>query len=195
MNAENIISHYTTLSGFKSIIETSTLWATNVNFLNDNKEYLHAFETFRKSLKEFSKKLDKKNDINNFFILQAHKATNQTYSEGASEHYTISFSKKYDQLSQWRAYGQIGIIFDEQILFDSTEGQDDLYVKKSECQYSKKTLQKKIYEKLKSYLLNIAISIKQEKKTTCMFYLLIFNFFFIKIRPFTSIVGSKKKKR
>jgi hypothetical protein len=34
--------HYTTLAGLLGIVKTESIWATNIKFLNDEQEFLHA---------------------------------------------------------------------------------------------------------------------------------------------------------
>ena len=57
MRNSELISHYTSLEGFRGIIESKKIWATNVMFLNDNKEYFHAFEVFDSGFERFKEEL------------------------------------------------------------------------------------------------------------------------------------------
>jgi hypothetical protein len=92
----DILYHYTSLNGFLSIIETQSLFFSNVNFLNDSKEIKHGVDIVLKAIEEIADSdiLYKMKDNINLL----HK----------SEKYVTCFSKEGDLLSQWRAYGNNG---------------------------------------------------------------------------------------
>jgi hypothetical protein len=67
---------------------------------------------------------------------------------GADQHYVTSFSENLDQLSQWRAYGSVGIIFNrhklEGSILSGALGNSTLDV----CRYSQIDLKHEIKNKL-----------------------------------------------
>jgi len=106
MNEQNTTSndllwHYTTPEGLTGIIESSSLWATDVFYLNDSAEFMHGINIARKIIKQKISSLggDKKErlerfDINLSFIGPDH---NRPV-------YVCSLSKTENELSQWKAY-------------------------------------------------------------------------------------------
>lgn len=95
----DIIYHYTSLNGFLSIIETQSLFFSNVNFLNDSKEIKHGVDIVLKAIEQCE------NEKNADILLQMKTNIDLLY---ISEKYVSCFSKNGDLLSQWRAYGNYG---------------------------------------------------------------------------------------
>ncbi|WP_031426843.1 DUF2971 domain-containing protein [Flavimarina sp. Hel_I_48] len=94
------IYHYTSLDSFVSILETQTLFSSNINFLNDRKEYEYGVDLIKEVISGFKK--DKQNaQILN--LLENH--LNLIYK---SERYITCFSLDGDLLSQWKAYANNG---------------------------------------------------------------------------------------
>lgn len=94
------IYHYTTLSSLISIIETQTIFSTNINFLNDKKE-------FKFGVGQILSVLDKLRleNLEYSVLNMVEKKIDQIYK---SERYVTCFSKNGDLLSQWRAYSNNG---------------------------------------------------------------------------------------
>jgi hypothetical protein len=84
--------HYTTVSGLKGIIENDNIWATNINHLNDWKE-------FKESTHEFLKQ---------FKGNKSAKLIEKIFDGASRSTYVFSLSSKKDDLSQWRAYSPNG---------------------------------------------------------------------------------------
>lgn len=87
--------HYTTATGFESIVRTQELWLTNAKFAKDQRELSYAVEILSSALGA------------SHFLLQTqhsvfHRAVTQYHSK--NDWYLASFSEKGDLLSQWRAY-------------------------------------------------------------------------------------------
>jgi hypothetical protein len=110
----SILYHYTTLEGFKNIIEKGTLWGTNFAYLNDSTELNYGLSIFRKII-----------DEREYFTSGAHSAEIKSIIEEfqkiwicARYHaYGACFSFLDDSLSQWRGYGQgVAIGFTRQAL-------------------------------------------------------------------------------
>lgn len=94
-----LIYHYTNLSSVIGIIENHCLWATNLYFLNDSKEYKHGMDIVTEVAREI------KNEENTN-ILNAILSVLREISE--VNRYVVSFSKEGDSLSQWRSYANNG---------------------------------------------------------------------------------------
>lgn len=148
MSKPDLICHYTSLEGFKSIIESSNIWATNLMFLNDSKEYLHTFEIFKSVFDDFKCELNNKSKISKYFVMGMERSMDGMGLIGAEQHYVTSFSENLDQLSQWRAYGSIGIIFDRHKLEDSIRANVLGNPTFDTCKYSKIDMQHEIKSKL-----------------------------------------------
>lgn len=111
------IYHYTSLQGLKSIIETQKIYCTNINFLNDKKEYKYGVDLILGIIKNL------KNEDSNTHILEMVEMNIDLIFN--SERYVICFSKNGDLLSQWRAYANHGrgvaIGFDFKLFKTTTE--------------------------------------------------------------------------
>jgi hypothetical protein len=88
----NTLFHYTTLKGLYGMLKTGKLWATNINFLNDKKEYRHGVELFESRMK--AKNIAER--------LRKSVLGDLEYRPWSS--YVCSFSEERNQLSQWVAY-------------------------------------------------------------------------------------------
>ncbi|NDV79964.1 DUF2971 domain-containing protein [Dysgonomonas sp. 511] len=94
------IYHYTSLSGLISIIENQTLFCTNINYLNDKKEFCYGVGLILKVLEKL-----KKEDFEISVLEMIENHIDHIYKE---ERYVTCFSKDGDLLSQWRAYANQG---------------------------------------------------------------------------------------
>jgi hypothetical protein len=99
--------HYTDFKGLQGILK-GTLWASSVAFLNDSQEFSYALNVAQEVLAEddvrseitavYSSNLDKVAEtLDDIFAL-----------EGGTSVFASSLSTKFDDLSQWRAYGGAG---------------------------------------------------------------------------------------
>lgn len=96
----DIVFHYTSLEKFISIIESQSLYFTNLNYLNDSKEFQHGVDIIKDVIKNYSTTESKS------LILEAiNKNIQYIYK---SPRYIACFSKNGDLLSQWRAYANHG---------------------------------------------------------------------------------------
>lgn len=91
--------HYTTQSGFLGIIKSKEIWATHTQYLNDQREYLHALEIVREEIEA----------VREVTTDSRHKALLKDMADDVNgiESMNIcicSFSEDKDSLSQWRAY-------------------------------------------------------------------------------------------
>jgi hypothetical protein len=96
-----IVYHYTTGAGLLGITQEKCLWATDILYLNDAKEYEYTLTLASTHLAELAENITPGSDSS---LLEA--CTNGLGYVSAQTVYVVSFSKHPDQLSQWRAYGR-----------------------------------------------------------------------------------------
>lgn len=97
-----IIYHYCSLEAFKSIIENKCLWLCDVGKSNDSKECSVLPETFR-TLVENSDELNAMTEQRPLLDRMLHMACN-----AARQTFVSCFSRKRDDLNQWRGYAADG---------------------------------------------------------------------------------------
>jgi len=96
----DVLWHYTSLSGLLGIVENKSLWATDIRFLNDREEYLHALNLIDNAAKEISNE-----SVKSLLLGVIHEACESgALSPTHMQVFVISFSAAKDLLSQWRAY-------------------------------------------------------------------------------------------
>jgi len=94
------IYHYTSLSGLISIIESQSIYCTNINYLNDKKEFKYGVSIIEKVIDKLLKE--------NFEIPVLEMVNKHIGRIYKHERYVTCFSKQGDLLSQWRAYANQG---------------------------------------------------------------------------------------
>lgn len=92
--------HYTSAEALLGIIDGRSIWASNINYLNDEKEYLYTVELLRPHLEKLQSNTNNRALIDQL-IQWIEKA------EGGPT-YVTSLSSQSDILSQWRAYCRNG---------------------------------------------------------------------------------------
>jgi hypothetical protein len=97
--------HYTSVQGFQGIIGSGSIYATDVRFLNDTEEFVHA----RKVAYELAKKAPEHVDINFPLRDTLKHAVDLIFGSGfldpsSAQIFVAPFSKSEDDLSQWRGY-------------------------------------------------------------------------------------------
>ncbi len=135
----DILYHYTSLNGFLSIIETQSLFFSNVNFLNDSKEIKHGVDIVLKAIEETEK------DENSDILLKMKENIDLLYK---SEKYVTCFSKDGDLLSQWRAYGNNGKGISIGFEFSDLTDSFDKYLTGTHIEYDETTQ----IESIKEYI-------------------------------------------
>jgi hypothetical protein len=104
--------HYTNQPGLRGIIETKSLWFTDIFCLNDSTELNYALNLIQEELDKRMGEADK--DSAGHETLQFLK-TNCDYqeilrtSQNEVSLYVFSMTTESDDLSQWRAYGDNGV--------------------------------------------------------------------------------------
>ncbi len=114
------LCHYTTLSGFKGIIESNALWATDLCFLNDKTELLHGLACAERAISFFDDHKYPQNWKESY-----RKVISEFKETGLTGTYTTCFCNSPDLLSQWRGYGGgqqgISIVFDKKQIIQFIE--------------------------------------------------------------------------
>jgi hypothetical protein len=98
--------HYTNGDGLLGIVQTSTLWATHIAYLNDSTEFRGASDMLKEKLKQEFDFNDTLVDINTLshrkqVALWLSQVTERLHSAGL---YVVCFCANGDLLSQWRGY-------------------------------------------------------------------------------------------
>jgi hypothetical protein len=103
-----LYGHYTTANALINIVQTETLWATNIKFLNDEQEFLHAIDLAKDVIKRSTEKSSGKIKSNKMyydaFVEETTKAIEDLDRYNSESVFTCSFSEEKDLLSQWRGY-------------------------------------------------------------------------------------------
>lgn len=92
------ICHYTSLAGFLGIIRSKTLWASKIQYLNDQQDFTYATEITSDYLKQLLPSLSTEDQA------FAEKLIQRLWGLRNVNVYVASFSENDDQLSQWRGY-------------------------------------------------------------------------------------------
>lgn len=106
MDAPELIFHYTNSAGLQGILQSGTVWLTDIFTLNDPSELAHGLAHAQTALKErapTSKAAELFTDIFNNF--QRHGVSS------AIQVNVASFSDDGDRLGQWQMYGDDGLGF------------------------------------------------------------------------------------
>lgn len=134
----DILYHYTSQSGLLGIFKEKKIWATNIRYLNDAKEFAYTTDLALDVLQK--KKGDIERDLSKM-------VRSLLKSPETTPVFVVSFSSQKDQLSQWRGYcpetGGFNIGFDSEKLKDLAQKQGFLL---SRCIYESKE-QKNIIKK------------------------------------------------
>ncbi len=107
---DKILSHYTSLEGLLGIIESKSIWATNILYLNDASELNYAIGLFREQVINFREKIRNSATylVDQFFGTLIEDIDNSISSDNYA-FFVCSFSEQNDLLSQWRGYCPKGI--------------------------------------------------------------------------------------
>src|ERR1700722_11662622 len=100
--------HYTNFDGFAGIVGSGRIWATDIRFLNDTEEFIHARKVAESVIKDLSEdgdnarvKAEARNLIDKWFDIGV-------LSPNRLEVYVASFTVLNNTLSQWWRYGDSG---------------------------------------------------------------------------------------
>ncbi len=110
-NPDRIIFHYTSINGLLGITESSSIWCTNILYLNDASEFSYANALLNNEIERFceANRDFKTGKSWGYYFLES--LGNNIKKLLPSEHfssYVCSFSEESDLLSQWRGYCKNG---------------------------------------------------------------------------------------
>ena len=99
--------HYTTGDALISIIESGTIYATQVSCLNDSTEVRYGENLLRDAFINLQDNCPHGEGARQLLerILKANNGENDSREKMPSDWFVACFSKEKDDLSQWRAYG------------------------------------------------------------------------------------------
>jgi len=102
---EGVIYHYCSMEALLGIVQSRTIWMTNIFYLNDDEEHYHLRRMVLSLLEEEGEELSKWAErLTHYFDLLKEKVR----PEGITNVYCTCFSEDWDSLSQWRAYADDG---------------------------------------------------------------------------------------
>jgi hypothetical protein len=110
---EKILYHYTSLEGLLGIIESKSIWATNILYLNDASELNYSIKLLGEEINNVKEKIsvDDKNIGKFGFFNELIENIDIFISNSKVGFFVCSFSEENDLLSQWRGYCPGGIGF------------------------------------------------------------------------------------
>jgi len=95
--------HYTSLAGLIGILESRSLWASGIRYLNDGAEFTYAVDLLADALDEA---VVRRPDLASVFEIPRRSLFHYDDGPGAGtgDVFVVSLSEDGDTLSQWRAY-------------------------------------------------------------------------------------------
>lgn len=100
---EERLYHYTSFTGLLGIVESRSLWASDIRYLNDSAELKHTVDLIRQEVSQRIGAGHKKPDLlNQFYDWVTHRITNGHML------FASSFRSNGNLLSQWRGYSRLG---------------------------------------------------------------------------------------
>jgi hypothetical protein len=94
--------HYTSVDGLKGILDSEAIWTTQIQYMNDSKEFLHSIDIAFQIVKR--KKNSSVKGVKKYCEAIEHRLKN---INGART-FIFSMTENPDQLSQWRGYCGLG---------------------------------------------------------------------------------------
>lgn len=134
--------HYTNAQAVHSILQHKKIWLTDIRFLNDEKELHDGVETFLDVLKEMSNESISHKEYTNNAVEYIQSSLSDSVSFGIDEEpiYVFSLGRSRDCLSQWRAYGNYALEFNENFLHESLTVHECIYNVDEKRKIAKKAL-------------------------------------------------------
>jgi len=105
---DDIVWHYTDGAGFLGILQSSTIYATQVASLNDRNETKYATDLFKTEIEKLIEEKKDDETARNFFhkVLELVRDNPDTPTHGISKFFVTCFSAEEDDLTQWMRYGK-----------------------------------------------------------------------------------------
>lgn len=97
--------HYTDRNGLKGIVNNQQIWLTHYRYLNDTSELSFGMDIAREVLKEVGQEFGPKVQVFCDMVVNLFSLENLS---NTIDVYVASFSRKSDDLNQWRSYGDNG---------------------------------------------------------------------------------------
>jgi Protein of unknown function (DUF2971) len=99
--------HYTSIAAYEGIVKDRAMWATELRFLNDWTEATLSWPAMERlsTLLRDHPSVDMKSNADMFFVYSLSRPGNMPESYWK---YLVSFTRRRDDLSQWRGYGRDG---------------------------------------------------------------------------------------
>lgn len=133
------IYHYTDDKGLKGILESGTIWLTDIFSLNDPSELAHSFSLASELIRQ---QVDHK--AKDIFAKEFVQFATKGGLQAAAHFFVASFSARRDDLSQWRAYADDGkgyvLEFDTQMLEQAYVASDSQHNSTFDVTYREETL-------------------------------------------------------
>lgn len=118
------IYHYTNSVGLMGILNTKSLWATDVWYMNDTGEATYAAETITRFIASCA---PESVDMQSFCFYVKKLLSEEGWADASPRSYIACLSENGDQLSQWRSYGYgrgFSVGFDLEALLQLFSGRD-----------------------------------------------------------------------
>ena len=112
----DLLWHYTNVGGVKGILDSSSLWSTDAQFLNDDAELVAGIPIVTNYLRSGAASLPADDDRQRLISSIVKMLQDQTRIGGFSQNFMCSLSAVGDSLSQYRAYGNYALGFDQTLL-------------------------------------------------------------------------------
>jgi len=105
-NKETLLWHYTNGSGLLGILESGTMYSTQVSCLNDSSEIRYATLLFRNALTALMPKFSSDATVESFLqkYLRLLEEEPERPNHAPSPFFVTCFSQQEDDLNQWRSY-------------------------------------------------------------------------------------------
>lgn len=105
---DDIVWHYTNGDGFLGILQSSSIYATQVSCLNDTTETKYASEIYKSAVAELIKERENDAEAVAFLnqVLEYVKEDPDSPTHGTSKFFVTCFSGEEDELTQWDRYSK-----------------------------------------------------------------------------------------
>jgi hypothetical protein len=105
---EKLVWHYTNGAGFLGILQSATIYASQVSALNDKTETKYATDIYKNAVQELIKERADDHDAVTFLnaVLEFVKDNPDSPAHGISKFFVTCFSGDEDELTQWDRYGK-----------------------------------------------------------------------------------------
>jgi hypothetical protein len=105
---DDIIWHYTNGAGFLGILQSGTIYATQVSSLNDTTETKYASDIYKMAILELIKERESDAEAAAFLkqVLEFLKDEPDSPTHGTSKFFVTCFSGDEDELTQWERYSK-----------------------------------------------------------------------------------------